>query len=684
MLWADTETYNSVPLKDGTYIYASSCEVMLFTWAVDDGPVHCWDVTDGSEMPDELRRELEDPDQLVTFHNVAFDRTVIRYALGIDLPIERTRCTMVQALTVSLPGSLDKLCEVFKVKEAKHKAGKQLIQLFCKPRPKNSELRRATSKTHPKEWADFVAYAVADISSMREVAKKLPKWNYQGDELALWYLDQKINNRGFLVDIDLAQAAIEAVDREQIELRKQTRNNTAGAVESTTQRDVLLGHILESYGVDLPDLKKATLERRLADENLPTELRELIAIRLQASASSTTKYKSLIKAVNDDGRLRGTIQFCGASRTGRAAGRTFQPQNLPSRGLLPPDQIAVGIEMLKTGCADMAFDNVMKLTSSAIRGCIIAPPGKKLIIADLANIEGRAMAWLAGEDWKIQAFKDYDAGIGADLYCIAYAKAFRIPPEDVEKDQRQIGKVMELMLQYGGGVGAFVTGAASYNFDLEELADTAWDTLPGAEVHEAEGFLEWMRKQKRPTFGLSDKAFVTCDVFKRLWRAAHPRTASFWGELEAAVRQAINQKGNTFECRKLKIRRDGAWLRIVLPSGRALCYPFPKVSDKGEISYQGQNQYTRKWSRITTYGGKLSENITQAVARDVMYYNMPAIEEAGLQVLLTVHDEVICEGTNTDIFTDTLLSDIMASNNEWSQGLPLAAAGFETYRYKKG
>lgn len=687
MLWFDTETFSETPIKHGTYRYAADCEVMIATWAVDDGPVHHWDATTGEPMPEELRKELLDPNQPITAHHSMFDRNVLKYALKIDVSIDRWCDTMVQALAHSLPGSLDALCDIFRVggEFAKHKEGKQLIQLFCKPRPKNSTIRRATRATHPEEWGKFIAYAETDIAAMRTVAGKIPRWNYAGAELSLWFLDQRINDRGFLVDTELARCALDAVDREQVQLRLQSRNATNGAVESTTQRDVLLGHILQEYGIDLPDLKKATLERRLEDPELPAGVRELIAIRLQASASSTTKYKALINAVNDDDRLRGTIQFCGAARTGRAAGRTFQPQNLPSRGLLPKDQIAAGIEALKAGCADMLFDNVMKLTSSAIRGCIIAPPGRKLVIADLANIEGRGLAWLAEEEWKLQAFRDFDAGVGADLYKLAYAKAFRISPDEVENDQRQIGKVMELMLGYGGGVGAFITGAATYKFDIEEMANNAWEYLPGNEVHEAEGFLEWIRKQRKSTFGLSDRAFVVCDVFKRLWRAAHPRTASFWGELEAAVRQAINNRGNTFTVRKLKVRRDAAWLRIVLPSGRSLCYPSPRVdSETGEISYMGQNQYSRKWDRIKTYGGKLTENVNQAMSRDVMYHSMPYIEAAGYEILLSVHDEVITEVDDTERFTVTSLAGIMSRTNEWSQGLPLAAAGFETYRYRKG
>lgn len=686
MLWLDFETYSETPIKHGTYRYTSDCEVMIATWAVDDGPVRHWDATTGEPMSEELRRHLEDPKQLICAHNSMFDRNVLKYALGIDVPIERWRDTMVQAFAHSLPGSLDALCGIFRIGDdnAKHKEGKQLIQLFCKPRPKNSKLRRATRDTHPEEWQRFIEYARSDIAAMREVAKKIPQWNYQGTELALWHLDQDINDRGFLVDTELAQCALDAVDREQAELRKQTKDKTNDAVESTTQRDVFLEHILQEYGIDLPDLKKATLERRLEDPDLPQGVKELINIRLQASASSTTKYKALLRAVNDDDRLRGTIQFCGAGRTGRAAGRTFQPQNLPSRGLLKAADIELGVEMLKAGCADLVFDNVMKLTTSTIRGCIIAPPGKKLVIADLSNIEGRGLAWLAEEEWKLQAFRDFDAGLGADLYKLAYSKAFRINPEKVDSNQRSIGKVMELMLGYGGGVGAFITGAATYKFDIEEMANNAWDFLPGNEVHEAEGFLEWMRKQRRSTFGLSDRAFIVCDVFKRLWRAAHPRTASFWGDLEYTVRLAISEPGNTFECRKLRIRRDGNWLRIVLPSGRALCYPTPKVSDTGEISYTGPNIYSRKWGRIVTYGGKIAENVTQAVARDVMYYKMPDIETHGYNILLSVHDELITETQDTNKWTSYGLAGIMSDSPEWAKGLPLAAAGFETYRYRKG
>lgn len=261
------------------------------------------------------------------------------------------------------------------------------------------------------------------------------------------------------------------------------------------------------------------------------------------------------------------------------------------------------------------FPGVMPLLASCIRGAIIAPEGKKLVVADLSNIEGRMLAWLAGEEWKLQAFRDFDAGHGHDLYALAYAKAFGITAELVMENKktgdgsmRQIGKVMELALGYEGGVGAFITFAAAYGIDLEALADQAFDGIPADIMAGAKDFLAWTRKQKRSTYGLSDKAFLVCESFKRLWRYAHPNIAAFWKALGDGVRKAIQQPGVVVEVRMLKIQRKGAWLRIRLPSGRFLCYPSPKVEAGGQITYMGVNQYSRKWERLKTYSGKLAEN----------------------------------------------------------------------------
>lgn len=702
ILWGDLETYCEIPINNGTHAYAEGVEVMLFAWAIGDEPVSVWDLTAGEPIPSKLRKVIADPNTLLYFHNSHFDRTVLRHAMPELAPdVTRWRDTMVQALAHSLPGALGALCEVLGVPQdkAKDKEGKALIQLFCKPRPKNSKLRRATSKTHPEEWRRFVAYAGLDIEAMREVHKRLPKWNYQGTELALWHRDQRINDRGVCMDVQLAQAAIEAVDQEQKRLAKRTQVMTDGEVQAATQRDALIKHIVESYGVDLPDMQRSTLERRIADPDLPSAVKELLHIRLQASTTSTSKYKSLMKGVSSDGRLRGTLQFCGASRTGRWAGRLFQPQNLP-RPSLEQEQIDEGIEALKAGCADLLFDNIMELTSSALRGCIMAPEGKKLVISDLSNIEGRKLAWLAGEQWKLDAFRDYDTLIldqngapiwdaavkdfkrrGPDLYKLAYARAFNISPDDVDKYQRQIGKVMELGLGFGGGVAAFLTFALVYGLDLDELANAALPNIPRDVIREAKSWYDESVKRKS-TYGLSERVFIACDSLKRLWRRAHPMTCDFWYQLERTVRSAIAAPGKTLYCEKLKVRRDGAWLRIQLPSGRALCYPSPAI-ENGNITYQGVNSYSRKWQRLKTYGGKLVENVTQAAARDVLAGNMPLIENAGYSIVLTVHDEVICEAPDTDDFNDKALSALLSTNPEWAPDIPLNAGGFEAYHYRK-
>lgn len=739
ILYLDDETFSPTPITHGTYRYAESVEVLLRAWAIDEAPAAVVDVANGEPLPRLLVEgalaaqagEIE-----VWAHNSMFDRTQ-ENAAGFDFPVNVWHDTMVQALAHGLPGALGTLCEVLGVPsdKAKDKAGKQLIHLFCKPTPfrfpharkdfaskaeydaakltaSECWVGRATRATHPAQWEQFKSYAGGDIEAMREVRRRLPKWNYPGnaDELALWHLDQRINDRGVYIDLALAHGALAAVDEEQENLRALTLDMTDGQVESATRVDKLLLHILEAYGVDLPDMQKATLERRIADPELPEGLKELLRVRLSTATTSTSKYKTLINGTNSDSRLRGLLQFCGASRTGRWAGRLFQPQNLPSRGLLPEHEIELGIDALKDGTAGMLFDDVMRLTSSTIRGCIAAPPGRKLVVADLSNIEGRAAAWVAGEAWKIKAFRDFDEGIGDDLYKMAYAKSFGISPKEVSKDQRQIGKVQELALQFEGGVGAFVTFAAGYGIDLDALAAVAIKFIPGDVWGQASIMLEWHRSKGRDpaaNLGLADKPWLVCEAFVLGWRAGHPAIRQTWKDIDAAVRSAIATPGTTFPCGKLKMRRDGAWLRIVLPSGRALCYPGPKLeaekrkrtadeetadifsvqeeveTGRTKITYMGVNQYSRKWGRIDTYSGKLFENCVQAIARDVMAHNMPLIEKAGYQIVLSVHDEILCETPDDPRYNAEHLAALLCAPPPWALDMPLAAAGFESYRYKK-
>lgn len=966
ILALDLETYSTIPINNGSYKYSESVEIMLFSYAFDDGPVQLWDRTLTAEMPSDLRKTINDPETIFLGHNIGgFDRIMLKRDLKIDLPLDRMHDTMAQAYAHGLPGGLDLLCDLLKapVGKAKDKNGRKLIQLFCAPRKNGT---RATRKTHPLEWDNLCNYAKLDIEAARYIYKKMPNWNYTGFEHKFWQIDQKINQTGVAIDTDLIDGAIRAVDIRQKELKEETMAATDGEVSSATRRDVLLKYVLKEYGVELPDMQASTLERRIADPDLPEGLKNLLAIRLQATTSSTAKYRKIRNCVSSDNRLRGTLQFCGAARTGRDAGRILNPQNLPRPTIKDYTLIELGIDALKADCADLLFDNVMDLASNTIRGVIVAEPGNKLLIADLANIEGRYAAWIADEKWKLQAFRDFDKKIGPDLYKLAYARMFGIKVAEVTSEQRQIGKTAELacfgpntrvltnagikrivevlstdrlwdgtewvnheglmekgvrqvvrvagirltpehlvltgktwsraeqlvsnkelllraletssenlpswvintgtraaynllwcsvhvgahpiirrariyalgavrnavnalrkkmvsgvkhitdtpilckkwnivedfligflpvltdaiipktgctpitedagylfmargtikknfygtsllsragiplnwksivsmsikatsqvicglslvqkmlviveklekcknksknlsivydivnagprnrftiMSQmgpiivhncgFGGGVGSFVTFSSNLGAPLEELAKNPF--FDKEITSEAENFWEYAVRQKR-TLGLEKPIFITCDSFKRLWRRSHPNTVSMWKELEEATRNAIESPGKDFKARAITARRDGNWFRLVQPSGRSLCYPAPRVDSEGKISFMGIDQYTRKFQRIQTYGPKIFENCVQGGARDVFMRGVVDACEADYNCVMRIHDEQIAEVPDNDDFTVAGLCSIMAAENEWNQGLPLAAGGFSGYRYRK-
>jgi len=692
ILWGDTETFSECDLRSaGTHRYAEheSTEIIVWQWALNDGEPVVEDLTGRKQPSAASLKHLNDPNTVLVFHNAVFDRTLMRHCWGLDIPVERFTDTMIQAMAHGLPGSLDKVGQIVGLEAdlAKDKRGRELIMLLCKPRPKNSTLRRATRKTHPEQWAEFLEYSRQDIIAMRASSKRLPTWNYRAGhpELVLWHLDQRINDRGVAVDLHLANAAIQAVAIEQKRMKAEVTEQTNGLVTNVSQRDNLLAFICAEYGVTLPDMKADTLRRRMEDPELPEAVKLLLAIRLEATKTSTAKYKALTNSVSSDGRLRNTTQFCGASRTGRDAHRLFQPGNLPRPELgFDGEAQELVVEALKIGCADLVYTNVMQQTANAIRGCIIAPPGKKLVVADLSNIEGRGLAFLASEQWKLKAFAEFDQGIGADLYKRAYAAAFNITPEEVTKPMRQIGKVMELGLGYEGGVAAFITFAIVYGMDLEELATAVWEAASPEAIKQAQGMYAWFKKQRRSTLGLPEKVWVACEVLVLGWREAHPNTKALWKAAGDSVRAAIANPGQSFTIGEhLKARRDGAWLRIRLPSGRYLCYINPSVADDGQITYFGVNQYTRQWGAIKTYGGKIIENANQGFARDLFFYNTPAIEKAGYGILVKIHDEAITETPDTDDYNTEALAGMMATAPSWAKGIPLAAAGFETYRYRK-
>ena len=606
----DLESYSETPIKFGSHRYAQDCEIMLWAYALNDEPAEVWDLTSGAPMPAKLKKILDAAMAgkcYTVWHNGMNFDTVVLKAHGYDIPLRMIVDTMVMAYQHSLPGALGDLSAVFGLSEdvAKDKDGKRLVQLFCKPRPKNSTYHRADSTTHPEDWAHFVEYCRLDVEAERALFKKMPKFNLSKHERDLQILDAEINRRGMLMDVELANAAVAIAEETRVLLARRTREQTDGAVEAATQRDALLSYFESEYGVTLKTMTKAEVEKRINDDTIPEPMRELLRLRLQSTKTSVQKFAMLAEAVGRDGRLRGCLQFRGASRTGRFSGRLFQPQNLP-RPTLKQDEIDFCIEAAKAGTLTALYDDPMEVLTNCLRSEIIAPVGKKLVVADYSNVEGRVLAWAAGEEWKIQAFRDFDEGHGHDLYKLAYSRAFGIKPEDVSKKQRQVGKVLELALGYGGGAPAFARFAKAYGIDLHDMAKNVRETISPMTWREAEDSYEYFLK-KNLTGGLHRDVFIACDALKRAWRATNPKICALWNELGNAVMRVIDDPMLVEKAGPATISRTSGFLLVELPSGRKLCYPSPRPSDIGKkdsFTYLGINQMSRKWVRLESYGAK--------------------------------------------------------------------------------
>ena len=682
-LWFDLETRSPIPIKRGVALYATQAEIIMCQWAVDDGPVHVEDLFAGKRPSDEFLQAVADCDELWA-HGAEFEQTLVAACWPMFWPIipaNKWRCTMALARMHGLPGGLDKLSMIFKLGiEGKDTRGRDLIQLFCVPGKKGW---KGTPATHPIEWNEFCEYGGLDITSMRAVHRKCPKWNATERMWAIWHLDQATNMEGVAVDLKLCEGAIEATTAAKKRHADQVEDMTLGVVQRATQRDRLLQYLAD-YGVTLPDLTADTVERRLEDENLPEHVKELLRVRQQASKASTAKYKRAV-AQHVAGRLRNLLVFCGALRTSRWAGRTIQPQNFP-RPKHESWEVEQAITAFREKAADLYNpDDVLGLASSALRGIIVAEEGRKLVVADLANIEGRDMAWIAGEQWKLDAFAAYDAGTGPDLYILSYARAFGLDPRSISKKdpRRQIGKVMELALQYYGGVGAFCSMAETYGLDLEQLAVEGWPSIPKETRIATQDLWEKAKTRKR-TYGLPEHVWRTCMALVLLWREAHPAIVTFWAQLEQAVKLACANPGKRYPAGRVWLDRQANWMRIRLPSGRFLSYPAPRADfEVHDINFLGIDAYTKQWTRISTYSGKLAENIVQGNSADILMDGFLASARAGYKPVLTVHDEIICEPPDSSEFTVEGLAHLMTNSSPWSAGMPLAADGFESYRYAK-
>lgn len=629
-LFIDTETYSEVELKKvGAYAYAQNCEIILVAYAVGDARV---EVCSWPEF-------LANPPvgvKHVCMHNKGFDAAVFA-AHGWEIPADCIIDTMAIAHAHALPDKLATLSKVYKLGDFSKLDGSRLITRFTKPDRKG---RRYDASTHPAQWEAFVEYARRDVEAMRELYKRLPAWNLTAFEREVELVDAAINARGFCVDVGLARKAAAVLAEQTVLLDERMSALTGGAVQSARQVSALTGH-LAANGVAAPDMRAATVTRMLADPEMSEDVKDLLRIREQAGTTSTAKIQTLL-GCEVDGRLRGTLQYCGAGRTGRWAGRLFQPQNLTRPGQ-PECEILANIAALQAGEPMPYGPSDLDKLSWMLRSMIIAPDGRKLVVSDLSNIEGRVLAWLAGEDWKLQAYREYDNGVGDDLYKLTYAKAFGVPVESVTKDMRLVGKVMELALGYRGAVGAF--RKMSGGTQLENLSD---------------GYI----------LGLVRK-----------WREANPRIRSLWSAVEKTVQRAVANRSQE-SCRGMLIMCTGPWLVIRLPSGRYLSYASPAMT-AGQVSYMGVDGITKRWRRHDTYGGRLVENITQAVARDILAYALVRLESAGWEVVLHAHDEVVCELDDCDPRGHTELNRVLATPPPWAEGLPLAASGYTSQRYKK-
>jgi DNA polymerase len=699
----DFETRSLNTITEGAYRYAEASEPVLCMYALNDGEVKVWNCLT-ERMPEDLHDYLSDSSYTLVFHNVEFDRTnMLAWGWGEDYDLNPRRflCTMTWARMCRLPGGLDDLCKVLGIPETyAKKSGAALIKMFCIPKPDGTFTQPADQ---PAKWAEFVQYGIYDILAMRECARRMPQI-FSAAERELYARTVEMNDRGIGVDRELATKAMEQAASLKARYKKEggalaakaeedrwgsaDEVQAAGQVSIMSQKAVL--DFIASYGIKLEDARSATLEKFLDSAQadlLPMEARSLLATRLKANKASVAKYSSVLKGCSSDGRIRGLINFYGAG-TGRDAGRRFQPQNLARPAMLGKNlSMEDAVKIVKAGTAEFYFEEPMQLLSDTVRGVLVPGQGNKFCAADLSSIEGRVLPWLAQEDWMVQYFRDLDTGkVKYDGYELAYATAFGVDPNTVTKAQRTLGKPIDLACGYGGGTGALITFATLYRIDIDNMALLAREAADPALWFECENKHEWY-EEKGMTNGLSKATWTGCQYIIQSWRNKRALTKALWTNCETAFENAINNPGVNFEManKTYAVNVDG-WVFVVLPSGRSLVYPQAHIADRGgrkQLAFMGVNPFTRKWGQIYTYGGKLTENIDQAVARDCFFWNIPQIEAAGYSFVCRVHDEAITEVPDRPEYSGHALAKLMSTPQSWCHDLPLNAVGEDLTRYQK-
>lgn len=678
VVWLDFETRSSVDIAAaGGYRYCEDAEPILLGVAVNDAPAEVVDLT-AADIPDSLLELLRDPEVTLVAHNAMFDRQVMRWLVPETEDPRRWKDSMVLALAHGFPGALADLCARLGLPsdKAKDADGRRLIRIFCQPR---KDGRFVQPEEAPEDWRKFANYCRLDVEAMRECWRRLPHVNDKHALWSEWALDQRVNDRGMGVDIDLARAGLAAAEKAKEDANGELGRLTEGRVTTAFQRDRILDE-LKRLGVTASGLDAEEVSRLQAMDDLPDAARALLVAREAGSRSSTGKFRTLLDATGSGGRIRGCFQFCGAARTGRWGGRLFQPQNLP-RGSLHGDEVDLAIRALKSGAAGVLYGSLASVASSCIRGCVVPSPGKRLVVADLSNIEGRVLAWLAGEGWKLDAFRAFDAGVGPDIYKATYARTFGGSPDDVTKAQRQVGKVLELAMGYGGGVGAFLAFAGS--LDMEAFARATLDTMDEYERDASGEAWDWASSNGK-TLGLRREVFVACDCVKNRWRKAHPATVDFWSDCEMAALTAIRSPEKfadpTAVCSagRVGFRPYDGGIMARLPSGRYVLWPRARLAGASErcaFVFMDQKGFAK------TFAGRIAENLTQAVARDVLAHGMALAEASGFDVVGHVHDELLTEAAAPR--DESGLAACMADPPRWARDLPLAAAGFVGDRYRK-
>lgn len=642
----DIETFSDVDLiRCGVYKYADSpnFEMLLFAYAVDDGDVHIIDIAGGEEIPEEIIQAIKSDTVVKTAYNAQFERVCLSRYLklpeGEYLNPQSWYCTVVQAAELALPLSLADVGSVLGLERQKMTEGKELIKYFCvpcKPTKSNGNRTRNRPCHDINKWETFKKYCMRDVDVERQIADKLKMYPISDEEHRLYVLDQIINDRGVLVDCELAKQAVKlnsiqsAVAVEQAYMITGLENPN-----SVTQ----LKQWLKENGVEIESLSKKAV-KSLADET-DGDVSKMLKLRLLMAKTSVKKYEAVIRSVCSDNRVHGMMRFCGANRTGRWSGNILQPQNLPQNHL--PD-LTLARDIVKDGdfeMLDMMFGNVPNVLSELIRTVLIPKPNHRFIVADFSAIEARVLAWIAGEQWRIDTFR-----YGGDIYCASASKMFKVPVEKhgVNGELRQKGKISELACGYGGSVGALK------NMGAVEM---------GVQENELQGLI-------------ND------------WRNANPHIVRFWYEVGNAAMKAIKEK-TTVPLGKLVFVYERGILFIRLPSGRRLSYIKPRIGTNrfggDSITYMGINS-AKKWDRLETFGGKLTENIVQGTARDLLANALINAANAGYDTVFHVHDEIICEVPNGYDSVDELCK-LMCIKPEWADGLPLNADGFECEYYKK-